>query len=456
MVRWYAAYQCAGNSTTKAALVTRGVNQLGIKDEVPLMRIELARKGQWYLFLAIECDGEGAFPVPDSLSNLENFADLRGRLGIPLDERESINKMSVTPVETQEFFDRIPRMVSPTMNFQPMDELEADEFFSPPVLVPPSGEGGAGQSVLDKDQVLAQDRLLIWCSTKGSGSWSQFLDACTTLGSAEGRQSAKRLQRRLRLLGHIETTSHGHWSVAPPALVQSGQTQVSNAFFLCGQRTGQMISDGTDFGQLRLDPQPRGDAPSRISTGSGVSLDSVIGRPVGPIRNVGVASALLADNLKSLKEWESDLDQFPYVFNDVDYVNGGYTVKKYSLSEFHEGFFREEAGLYELSPNNNAGGTEDGTVTGYYNEEDRTWHRGDWYGLRFLAKVRTNESYSYDYDAGTGDFSIPQDWRWPEVYERALVLSSGHLPVLTGSRINYEQINETTLSGLHQKLEVAD
>ena len=217
-----------------------------------------------------------------------------------------------------------------------------------------------------------------------------------------------------------------------------------------------MISDGTDFGQLRRDPQPRGDAPSRISTGSGVSLDSVIGRPVGPIRNVGVASALLADNLKSLKEWESDLDQFPYVFNDVDYVNGGYTVKKYSLSEFHECLFRQEVGLYELSPKDNAGGVEDGIVTGYYNQGDGTWHRGDWYGLRFLVKVRTYEPYSYDYDAGTGDFSIPQEWRWPEVYERALVLSSGHLPVLTGSRLTYEQIDETTLSGLHQKLEVAD
>jgi len=456
MVRWYAAYPCSGNSATKAAQVTKGVNELGIKNDIPLMRIEPSRRGPYYLFLAIECEGECEFPVPDTLQNLEEFAGLSVRIPIALDEREKINGMSATSVDILEFLDRIPQMVTQTNAFQPMDEHEADDWTSPPVLFPPAGKDGTGQSVSDKDQVLAQDRLLAWCSAKGSGSWSQFLDACTTLGCAGDRQSGKRLQRRLRLLGHIETTSHGHWSVAPPALVESGQAQVTNAFFLCGQRSGQMISEGTDFGQLRFDPQPRGDAPSRISTGSGVSLDSVIGRPVGPIRNVGVASALLADKLESLKEWESDLDQFPYVFNDVNYVNGGYTVKKYSLSEFHEGFFREETGLYELSPKNNAGGTEDGTVTGYYNEEDRTWHRGDWYGLRFLAKVRTNELYSYDYDVETGDFSIPQEWRWPEVYERALVLSSGHLPVLTASRINYEHIDETTLSGLHQKLGIAD
>ena len=143
------------------------------------------------------------------------------------------------------------------------------------------------------------------------------------------------------------------------------------------------------------------------------------------------------------------------MFNNVEYVNGGFTVKKYSLSTFHKCLFREETGFYELSPKYSTGGAENSTVTGYYNQEDGTWRRGDWYGLRFLAKVRTNESYSYCYDARIGDFSIPQEWRWPEVYERALVLSSGHLPVLTGSHITYEQIDETTLSGLHQKLKVA-
>jgi hypothetical protein len=238
--------------------------------------------------------------------------------------------------------------------------------------------------------------------------------------------------------------------------VQYGRIQAPNTFFLCGQRTELMISEVTDSAQVTLDPQPRGDAPSRVSAESDAPLGSVLGPPVGPIRHSGDVPALLSANLKSLNEWESGLDQFPYVFNDVDYVNGGFTVKKYSLSEFHECLFRQEVGLYELSPKDNSDGAEDRIVTGYYNQGAGTWHRGDWYGLRFLAKVRTYEPYTYDYDAGTGDFSIPQEWRWPEVYERALVLSSGRLPVLTGNRIIYEQIDETTLSGLHQKLEVAD
>lgn len=443
MVRWYAAYQCLGNSANKIVQITNGVNQLGIKNDVPLMRIEPKKSGQYYLFLAVECEEDGEFPVPNSLALLETFANLPTRLCIPLSERESIHAMSVTPVDTLEFFDRIPRMdAPPTSTFHPMDEFEAADLASPPLL--------------DKDQVLAQNRLLAWCSAKGSGSWSQFLDACTTLGCAEGPQSAKRLQRRLRLLGHVETTSSGGWNATPPALVLAGQIQEPNIFFLCGQRTGQMILEVTDPSLITDDPQPRGDAPSRISAGSETTLLSIIGPPVGPVKRSANVSALLSFNLKSLKEWESGLDQFPYVFNDVDYVNGGYTVKKYGLSDFHEDLFRQETGLYELSPRDNPSGAEDRTVTGYYNEEEATWHRGDWYGLRFLSKVRTKEVYSYDYDAKTGDFSIPQEWRWPEIYERALVLSSGRLPVLDGSRITYNLIEETTLSELHQKLEVSD
>lgn len=444
MVRWYAAYPCFGNSISKATLVARSVNELGIKDDIPLMRIEPSKSGNYYLFLAVECEGgeDDPFPVPDSLLQLEKYANLSGRIELGLDDRDNINHMSRSPVDVQEFFDRIPRVVLPIVATLPNDEDES------------SDSSTTGGIVFDENQVMAYDRLLAWCSAKGSGSWSQFLDACGTLGVAEGSQLARRLQKRLRLLGHIETDHRGRWSMAPPASVQFGQSQTPTGFFLCGQRTDQIITESIASVRLTRDHQPQGNTPCRIS--SEVSLDLVIPPPVGPINHVGNVSEALSENLKYLTEWESDLVPFPAAFQDNDFVIGGYSFKKYGLSGFQDWYGKQfEGGFYELFPLDNIGDPEDGKVTGYYNEKPGSWHRGDWYGLRFLAKVRAKDQYSYEYDLSTGTFSISEEWRWPEIYERALVLSSGLLPASMNGRLTYKQIDKIVLDTLHKKLEVA-
>jgi hypothetical protein len=82
----------------------------------------------------------------------------------------------------------------------------------------------------------------------------------------------------------------------------------------------------------------------------------------------------------------------------------------------------KETGLYQYKheANNNISGTV------FFDKPNDKWLQGDWYGLRFLALH--NQDISVHYDKTKESLAIPLEQRWPEIYERALVLASGLLP----------------------------
>ena len=92
------------------------------------------------------------------------------------------------------------------------------------------------------------------------------------------------------------------------------------------------------------------------------------------------------------------------------------------------------------------------SYTLFYDPATTRWQQGDWYGLRFLARRTAGERCPVHYDSHSQKLAIPQVWRWPELYERALVLASGHLPSWSKEWLVYEAIGAPLLTVLSGKL----
>lgn len=88
----------------------------------------------------------------------------------------------------------------------------------------------------------------------------------------------------------------------------------------------------------------------------------------------------------------------------------------------------------------------------YYDEDTQRWLRADWYGLRFLARYEAGQSCPVQYGSTTSQFAVPLEWRWPELYERALVLASGRLPRRQSGWLIYDGVGRELVDALRGKL----
>jgi hypothetical protein len=97
--------------------------------------------------------------------------------------------------------------------------------------------------------------------------------------------------------------------------------------------------------------------------------------------------------------------------------------------------------------------------TVFYDQPNNWWLQGDWYGLRFLALYHNQDiSCIVHYKKTTEKLAILSDQRWPEIYERALVLASGQLPTYQRTEqswwLVYERISLKLATQLIDKLGV--
>jgi hypothetical protein len=88
----------------------------------------------------------------------------------------------------------------------------------------------------------------------------------------------------------------------------------------------------------------------------------------------------------------------------------------------------------------------------FYDAERGVFLRGDWYGLRCLAHLREGLACPAYYDVLSARLALPMAWRPPEIYERALVLSSGRLPERRGGWLWYDDIELDLITLLAVKL----
>ena len=92
----------------------------------------------------------------------------------------------------------------------------------------------------------------------------------------------------------------------------------------------------------------------------------------------------------------------------------------------------------------------------YLDQPNQRWLRGDWYGLRFLAYHSAKRQFEVKYDSRANEVLIPVEEHWPLLYERALVLASGMLPIRDKSFrwLKYTNISNELVQLLAEKLSI--
>ncbi len=263
---------------------------------------------------------------------------------------------------------------------------------------------------------------------------------------------AWRILRRLRLLGHVETSMDGmRWSIAPPILVRREYDQDERDYTLCGQRDEDVLAVLQTISPLRTLPQQDGAGPASISIDTddaNTIVDCLASHEVGArVRIVDDAAVRLARALPPVTEWAKYLQQLPGLIPSL------FDMKRFDGQQFVDVAFAHQTGLYELWPMEVGGkGAIKPKYTILYDARQDRWLRGDWYGLRFLAHYADGEYSCVRYQHATRQLAIPEAWRWPELYERALVLASGRLPFREGPWLIYDGIEPVMLDMLETKL----
>ena len=299
------------------------------------------------------------------------------------------------------------------------------------------------------------DLLLYWISSLGSGSWESFRAACNMLKISE----PKRLLRRLKLLGHIETSADGsRWSGTPIALVSIRASQPdSQEFILCGQRSSNLLDILGDSTFIEYLEQPQGDAPLCIRVQLGAdpeAIDQLVeflrDRNIA-IQNVGNASLKFAEALPTWQEWMQTLPRISAPILGYDYAY--YDIQQ---ARFIECNFPNITGMYQLTHQKLS---QLSPHVCFFDKASDRWFQGDWYGLRFLALQYSDQRLSAKYDRATNNLYIPLSQRWSEIYERALVLSSGCLPSevktnLFGRTLQYQNVQAEVAELLANKLNI--
>jgi hypothetical protein len=198
----------------------------------------------------------------------------------------------------------------------------------------------------------------------------------------------------------------------------------------------QELGDGpATFRVWLADPEDALAKVQEATTGSG-------------LRMVDGSALKLATILPTADRWLATLDVLQGIIPSM------FHVQEFDGIRFSDAIFSSRSGFYQLWQADEGGAKkpERPKYTLFYDASRDVWVRGDWYGLRFLSHFINGETCLVRRESSSGRVAVPQDRRWPEIYERALVLASGRLPRYSGQWLVYEGIDERILNELAAKL----
>ncbi|HLO87023.1 MAG TPA: hypothetical protein VK203_18740 [Nostocaceae cyanobacterium] len=420
--RWYTGFIYRGNPQEMVKQISEQVQRHNLSKSIPLLRVEKNPSKEFYFFLAIESEQLGEIPteVEANLLKLPLSFFKRKAPGKNIFTYEQIKSMVGVAHDVYSYTTNIP--------YKPQAKITIEYPFELTPL----------QSINHTDSVKNSERsnnLLYWLSTLGSGTWEAFKKSCYALQI----EDPKRILRRLRLLGHLETSANGSkWSTAPTTIVKIESEQPE--FILCGQRNLKLINQLESLGIIAdITYQPRGEAPPCLRLV--VDNPDVITKNL-PIINAGDASRKLAEILPEITIWQQNL-------TCLELVPSMQKWKKFIGDDFEVCGTPHETGMYQMCDEN-----INPRLTLFYNQQTNTWHQGDWYGLRFLALQSEGVSCQSYYNIAAKSLAIPVNQRWPEIYERALVLASGKLPTYQNSWLIYENVSQQVAYILSGKINV--
>jgi hypothetical protein len=438
MPRWYAGRECWGSQETIVAQVSALMRNHNLGGVVPLMRFEKRgrqRGGRFHMFLAIESDTPGE--LPPALEPWREYSLFRELIRDPsgtlhVFSAEEIKSMTFgAEIGVEEYARRLRvRLAEPP---EWADPFPADDKVPDAAL----------DVMLDRSQRF--DRLLTWITVTGGGGRAALLAACRALGLAAGGTEVGRILRRLRLLGHVESSPDGErWSATPPVLAEVTAPSPERAFVLCGERDRRLLAALHALSDVEETPQPGGAAPARVlvrttdAEGLAARLrELALSRPPRLARPAARLAELLA--------------AVPGI-DPARYVTRRYDPERPEGDAFAPIDFEGAPGLYELWARQDGGAALAGPRHTLLYDTRGRWLRGDWYGLRCLAHAQAGGRCPAHYEFFAARLLIPYVWRPPELYERALVLASGRLPERRDPWLLYEEIDAGLLAVIAARL----
>jgi len=434
-IRRYLAARMVGKPDQVLQKVKATIQRLDLAELMPVIKIEKKAKREFYIFLAVETEEE--YILPDMIKQAIKFAGVTNEIWpLPIEE---IKKMTANlDIDTHGFNELhyISQWKNEDFSFDDFELSETESF-----------EHARNDPELGK----RYNRLLYWLSSVGEGAWPVFARACFVLGLVDDVKKARRVFRKLRLLGHVECTPDGlRWKVCPSVLVLSPS---SDFYFLCGQRTPKL----EEFLSMEYDvdyiDQPAYDGPSVIRVKQYEVILEKQNLEAKKVYLTDATSLMLADILPDLAGWKELL---PFV-DRLDINN--YSLEKWENDRYYqcdnfyynEGRYEGQPGLYRLTQN--AGNY---SLNLYFDYSKQRWLKGDWYGLRFLDICNCSQKPKVFYNKNKLYLSMRQNQRWPMVYEKAIVLSSGLLPEINtqNNLIIYRDINGEVPIKLANKMNI--
>ena len=398
-VRWYQGYSAYRKADVLIDQLSAYLNQHHLTDTVCGLRMERRPKGEYYFFLTLETDAFG--DLPDGVEETLNECPLLGfSAGGPY-TLDDIQHMVSGELKM--------KALGQCITYRRIRQEGSEDPFSTP------DEGVPGSNELSR---VAED-LLQYLSSLGHGRWGTVSSVAEALG-APGQ--ARRLVRTLQLLGHLELSQNGErWSVTPATIVRQSSPD--------GQELQYMTGARPVHNETERDEQPN--APARLRYLSDEDDFSIIDQPAFKL-----AEALLTldEHLRSLE-----------TLGGISTVGQQFAVLEGTA--FKKVKAPDHPGLYEIM---SAQGRKTTALLGH----DGSWRRGDWYGLRYLDLHASGLLLEAQYNPVSWQFALPADQRPPELYERALVLSSGLLPQWRGEWLVYSNIAPDLATQLSVKLEL--
>lgn len=302
------------------------------------------------------------------------------------------------------------------------------------------------------DRTGAFDRLLYWLSAVGRGRTGAFAEVCRTLGVASSPEEVRSVRRRFVLLGHLWLSESGtEWAIRRAAAIPLASDP--EQLCLCGQRLpGLVLRLQRDAG-AELAPQAGFDGPSKIVVERSDTVLAALNAGSEGIRPRVLASSLSVDETPDAVAWrhaQRTVDP-PLPSGGVPEVHDGHRYVRVGSPAFSPtGEVILATGLYRVG-----GSLERTGVPCLYDSHEKRWMTGDWYGLRFMSRRLTEAAAPIaSFDAGCGTLTIQRGWEWPLTHERALVLTTGRLPLVTSDLRQFDGVTPAVAAVLCDRLGV--
>ncbi|MGD9818028.1 MAG: hypothetical protein AB7V04_04930 [Desulfomonilaceae bacterium] len=416
MSEWkYLVLRKVGNFSQRqliCANIKRHVERRGISTIFPQIKYERSKQIEYYLGLAMDAgvlpDGEAERQGREILSLCVGADALNPNTCwiVAADEAKSLLTGAVGTEKIAasiKYQRRQPQETPSTENLLALEESPNRDSCKP-----------------DEAESEKYSKLLYWCSAVGSGRLDRFRDAVEILGLDQEWGGAWSILRKFVLLGHLEFDGGRNfkWAVLKPTVFSQLADDVH--LILVGQRNPSILKYLADQSHVNVKMQVGG-PPLCLIDKSSACPD--YGR-FSISENLGNAAEQLCNNLPDLDQWSQMLPKW----EEIDLSR--YTIEEYDPSDDSFGRRPRSAGfspftMYRFQIDQFK---QRITTHAMYDEDQKKWICGDFYGLRFLARARNGYARCL-FSKETQELYIPVEDRWPMPYERALVLAGGLLPL---------------------------